>query len=349
MEQAARSVLALCAFAGCSAEPLQRPPLDVFTERVSLAVLDEHPPCAGDLAELDAHLGEVEQLSGLTRSEPIKVHLGSTENDCDDAFVACYRPDLDAVFTPWQSIHHELGHAVDMGQIDFDSTFWSEGFAEVSAGRISKKSRLESLTVDHFSDEHPLVNYVTTGHLARYLVETQGWERYRSVLENGVEDTLRISAQSLVNEYESNSPAAYPPRSPCPYPPLAVENDLRWSERVTFSCESPEATQYEYLRSSRTRGAAILRSVELEAGTYELQSDGGEGVILLGCLMDERDESPEPDFDADVPVEVDDSLGQSFPSGTSHQITLRRGTYRLAVSSGSEEETTVEVHLRRIE
>lgn len=349
MERAARSAVALCALTGCSEQPVELPPLDVFTDRISLAVLDEHPPCAGDLAELDAHVAEVEELFGLTRDEPIEVYLGTADNHCDDAFVACYRPDLDAVFTPWQSVHHELGHAVEMGQFDFESTFWSEGFAEVSAGSMSKKSQLESLTVGHFSDELPLVNYVTTGHVARYLVETYGWVTYRSVLENGLEDTLAVSAESFVDEYESNAPAAYPSRSSCSHPPLATENDASWSESLTFSCETPEATQYEHLRSSRSRGAAILRAVELEAGTYELESVGGEGVVLLGCLTDELDELPDPGLDTDVPDEVSDSLGKSFSSGSPHQITVRGGTYRIAVSSGSEEEATVEIHLRRLD
>ena len=212
-------------------------------------------------AQLDAHVDEVEELSSLSKSEPIEVYLGSAEGYCPDAFVACYRRDLDAVFTPWQSIHHELGHAIEAGRIDFESTFWSEGFAEVTTGHTSKKSQLESLTTAHLADDRPLVNYVTTGHLARYLVETQGWGSYRAILDRGIEDAIGVSTESLVDEYESNAPAAYPPRSPCPHPPLATSGADAWSERLTFSCETPEATQYEFLRSSRSRGAALLRSV----------------------------------------------------------------------------------------
>lgn len=348
--RAARSVLALGigALLGCSApDPLELPPLQYFTERTAIAVLDDHPPCAGDLAALDAHVEELEQLTGLRRSEPIDIYLGTPEA-CDEGDRACYRPDLDVIFSPWQSIRHELAHAVERQEIDFASDFWSEGFAVVGAGASSTESLFETLSVDDLSGERELINYAATGHFARYLVETRGWQAYRAILEDGIEDALGQSPQSLVDEYEREAPAAYPPRHPCPYPVLQPD-DTGWTETFSFSCETPDATQYENLAASGTRGAAMVRSVVLEAGTYTFELQGGSELVLLGCLTEELVALPEPPSNGDVWNEVDQGQGQPFEAGISHTLTVTRGTYRIAISSNTEDEATMELRIRRID
>ena len=351
MGRGSLGILCLGVLGGCSAEP-DLPPLEIFSERVAIAVIDEHPPCAGDLAALDTHVREVERLSGFSGAETIDVYLGSVDERCRGfpmEFVqGCYRHGLDAVFSPWGVVHHEIAHAVAR-DFRFDSRFWSEGFAEVASGVMSQKSELEVLTTEQLSDRYVFANYVSTGHLARYLVETRGWGAYRAVLERGSEAGLGLTEEALFQEYEREAPAAYPPRpSSCDFPELETDGG-DWSERFRFSCEASEATQYEYLGRSASRGAAVIRSVELDAGTYEMESMGGDGFILVGCLTDVLDVLPDEPPEGDLDNEVDHWTGQFFPSGVRHRISVTRGQYRVALSSGTEAEAAMEFHIRRVD
>ncbi len=351
MGRGSLGILGLGVLGSCSAEP-DLPPLEIFSERVAIAVIDEHPPCAGDLAALDTHVREVERLSGFSGAETIDVYLGSVDERCRGfpmEFVrGCYREGLDAVFSPWSAVHHELAHAVAR-DFRFDSRFWSEGFAEVASGIMSQKSGTEVLTTEQLSDEYVFANYVSAGHLARYLVETRGWGTYLAVLEGGSEAALGQSTEALFQEYEREAPAAYPPEpSSCAFPELETDGG-DWSERFTFSCDAPEATQYEYLKGSRSRGAAVVRSVELDGGTYEMESAGGDGFILVGCLTGVLDVLPDGPSEGDLDNEVGHWTGQFFPSGVRHRISVTRGQYRVAVSSGTEAETAMEFHIRRVD
>jgi len=290
-------ILGLGVLGSCSAEP-DLPPLEIFSERVAIAVIDEHPPCAGDLAALDTHVREVERLSGFSGAETIDVYLGSVEERCRGfpmEFVrGCYRPEV--------------------------------------------------LTTEQLSDRYVFANYVSTGHLARYLVETRGWGAYRAVLKRGSEAALGLTVEALFQEYEREAPAAYPPQpSSCAFPELETDGG-DWSERFTFSCEASEATQYEYLGRSASRGAAVVRSVELDAGTYEMESMGGDGFILVGCLTDVLDVLPDEPPEGDLDNEVDHWTGQFFPSGVRHRISVTRGQYRVALSSGTEAEAAMGEH-----
>jgi len=347
MRRGSCGVLCIGVLGSCTAEP-ELPPLEIFSERVAIAVIDEHPPCAGDLAALDTHVREVERLSGFSGAETIDVYLGSVDERCRGfpmEFVqGCYRHGLDAIFSPWGSVHHELAHAVAR-DFRFDSRFWSE----VASGMMSKKSGVEVLTTEQLSDEYVFANYASTGHLARYLVETRGWGTYRAVLERGSEAALGQSTEELFQEYEREAPAVYPPQpSSCAFPELGADGG-DWSERFTFSCEASEATQYEYLGGSRSRGAAVVRSVELDAGTYEMESAGGDGFILVGCLMGVLDVLPDEPPEGDLGNEVDHWTGRFFPSGAPHQISVARGKYRVAVSSGTELEAEMAFWIRRVD
>lgn len=94
----------------------------------------------------------------------------------------------------------------------------------------------------------------------------------------------------------------------------------------------------------------MLRSVELSAGRYTLETIGGSGTRIVGCQMDVWEEAPPPMANGDVPNQVESSqtaVGVLFRSGEVHEIALTDGTYKVVVATRElEEEVTVE--LRRV-
>ena len=291
------SRLWLCVVLVCGCEEATElpdlPELTVEIEGIRIGLADDYEdtPCAGDLSRLEAHLSEVESLTGFRRSSPIDIYLMSPEGVCREGSRACYRGDLDAVFSSWGDLRHEVVHAVERGNLNFPSVFWAEGHAEAGGGLTSWKSIHGPLLVEGLGS-NDLVNYASAGHFARYLVETRGWEAYQRAIESGVEEVFGVSEEELVAEYEREAPAAYPPRHPCPFPELQSDGAGEWRESFNFSCDTPGATQYEYRGFPASPGAAILRSVELEAGTYEVELDGGREVVLLGCHTEELEVVP---------------------------------------------------------
>ena len=199
-------------------------------------------------------------------------------------------------------------------------------------------------------DEEELANYITAGHFARYLVETRGWTTYQDAVGGGgLESVLGLPVDALVEEFEREAPAAYPPRDPCPYPELPSVADGVWEESLTFSCGAEEATQYEFPDWSGTEGAAVWRSVRLDAGTYALEVEGGVEAVVVGCHTEVLSELPESPSSGDVWNEVDQGPDATFIAGVVHEVELTAGVYRVAMSSGTEGEETMRLRLRRLD
>jgi hypothetical protein len=245
-------------------------------------------------------------------------------------------------------VRHEVGHAVASPELDFGGrVFLSEGYAEVAAGGTSRKSAYPLRAAD--LDEEELVNYIAAGHFARYLVETRGWTTYQDAVGGGgLEFVLGLSIDALVEEFEREAPAAFPPRDPCPYPELPNIADGVWEESLSFSCGAEGATQYEFPDWSGTEGAAVWRSVRLDAGTYALEVEGGVEAVVVGCHTEVLTELPEAPSNGDVWNEVDQGPDATFAAGLEHEVELAAGTYRVALSSGTQEEETMRIRLRRL-
>jgi len=336
-------------FGGCAEPELELPELLLESERARIGFGGgEHSPCSGDLISLDRSVEEVEALTGFRRTEPLEIFLipDLSEACSGTDLLGCYRPDLDQIFGVWAIVKHEVAHAVEADQIDFGGrVFLSEGHAEVLDGATSWKADTR-LTVDGLEAKE-LTTYLSAHHFARYLVENYGWEAYQEALAaGGFEQRLGISTSELLDEYERNAPAAYPPRQPCPYPELQGE-DGSWDESFSFSCGSDEASQYEYGRWSRTEGAAVWRTVELEAGSYGIEVEGGVEALVIGCHTEVLSELPEAPSSGDLWNEVDQRPETAFAAGSVHEFAVTAGTYRVAVSSGVETEATMRLRLWR--
>ncbi len=352
----ARAALAisLVATVGCE-EQLDLPPLEYSSELTRVGVDSGESMCAGDLAFLDAHVRRIEERIGVEARPPIDIYLfrvGET-SACQGSPFGCYKPEEDIIVSAWQFIDHELVHAVAQ-DVPFPSLFWSEGAAEVFRVRGTRRNETRRLVAEDLN-EHRDVDYYSAGHFSRYLVEEYGWEPYRDLIHaEPFEEVYGRSDSDLVSEFVSRAPYAYPPHDPCPHPVLsAVAGEVdHWNEELSFSCDSQGSTQFEGGFGSAGPGAAQFRTVTLQSGQYELSLLGGEHVIVAGCQLAELEAPPAMPSNGDVANLAEfnqTAVGTLFASGSPHTVNLTAGTYRLQISSGTEDLATLSLDLRRVD
>jgi hypothetical protein len=330
-------VLVAFAAAACEDSGPELPPFSVETERTRIALDDDYerdPLCRGDLDHIDAHIARVEQLLDARHSAPVSIYLLSfarMDEICGDDSLGCYDAEHDRVFATWQSIDHEIVHAVTR-DIDFPSLFWSEGTAELASG-ITRKELGRMLTPDQFVATE-MKNYLTAGHFSRFIVETYGWDAFNRIIRGeSLDDVLGITELEVTQLYENDAPYSYPWLEPCPYPPVPSVEPGRWQETVAFTCESPDTSTFEFTSHSFQPGPVLLRSVELEAGEYEFEYDGASasGYVLLGCQTEALDVPPEAPSNGDLYNEAEQANGTLFPTVGRHILAVTDGTYRVAL------------------
>lgn len=321
----------------CHASGPELPPFTIETDRARIALDEDYaadPPCRGDLEHIDAQVARVEEFLGVERTGPVSIYLGDIDDYCrdPDKLVGCYRGDLDMVFTAWAAVDHEIVHAVAR-DVQFPSRFFSEGTAELLSGS-SRRATTTTLTPADLEAE-VLQNYLSAAHFSRFVVETFGRDAFLELI-SGVpfDDALGVTALEATQHYEDEAPYAYPSMAPCPYPSLPSVADGVWQETVEFTCDSPEASAFEFGRYSQTPHPTIFRTVTLEAGEYEFDYDGGvaPGYVLLGCFTDVLETPPAaPPSNGDLFNEIDGGGGTWFPGAGRQILAVPEGTYRIAL------------------
>jgi hypothetical protein len=324
---------AVAATAGCHEDTPDLPELTFASERATIGLgegYERHGLCRGDLDHIDRHIERIEDLLAIEREDPVEVYLIPVEDWCPSNAVACYRNREDIVVTTWQSVDHELVHAVSR-DLPYPSRFWSEGTAEMFANF----TRRQSMPVEPEDlDAETLTNYGNPASFARYIVETYGWPAFRRIIRgDAIEDVLGVSVTEITQDFDADAPYSYPEFSPCDFPTLPTEGPGAWAETVSFTCDSPGATTFEFPAYSDTQGPALLRSVTLDAGTYEIAFVGelAHGYTLLGCQTTELDEDPGFERVGDVYNEANGGTGTFFPALGRQVLQLAAGTYRVAL------------------
>ncbi|MGH1348567.1 MAG: hypothetical protein ACRBN8_43880 [Nannocystales bacterium] len=353
------ALFSLLASAAACADELELPPLTIETQWTQIGVEDEfHHPCAGDLAAVDAYVDELRDLAGLEPA-PVDVYLLTDMGDIgrfcgydESSFLfGCFSRGR-GIATFWSALRHEIGHSFAASELDFGGrAFLSEGFAEVAAGRHTAFASYPMQVSDLDLDDDELRSSVGAHRFARYLVETRGWPSYVAAMRHGdLEGVFGMSEAALVEEFEQEAPALYPGRNPCDHPVLPEVAEGEWEETMTFSCGSEGATQYEFSSWSATRDAALWRSVTLEEGRYGLEVEGGAQALIVQCQTEVLAEEPSLVSRLDVRNEADNRR-QDVPlaAGVEHELEVAAGTYRVGISSGTEGQATMRVHLRRLE
>lgn len=335
---------------GC-ADQDDLPPFEFESQRARIGVTrDELAPCAADLDAIDRQVEFVEEKMGLPPRSRIAVFIMDIDElPCEDGLWGCYSPPKDHVYSPWFAMEHELSHAA-MRDVEFPSTFWKEGNAELLAGGVGTRRDPNVVLTPQLLESQELVNYVETTHFQRYLVETRGWERYADLVHSGfdIEATYGVTPEELTAEYEAEAPAGYPPLDACSDPEIEQTATGEWQTEATFSCA--DASQFESHDYSGDVGAAVHRNVWLEAGTYEVIQRGGTEVVVEGCWVDVLEAIPETlPSSGDVPNEVDRASGFAFAAGQAHVLSLTTGLYRFSMASGTEDEATVSLTIRLLD
>jgi hypothetical protein len=332
---------------GCQ-EPLDLPPLTYETERARIGTAFDEPLCAADLAWFDPRIEAIERLAGVERSKPVEVYIYGSEGwpPCNgDLLIGCYHVQDDFIAGYWSAIDHELVHAITKGKVHFPSNFWEEGTAEALTEGGVNGDPTSPLTADiTLSNQRP--NYAVAGHFVRFLYEDFGEDAAQKLIDGGrPEDITGLSLDELTTLYESEAPHSYAAKNPCPEPVVPQLDQATWGATYSFSCESPDASQFEGV------GAGIVRILELdETGEYEVLVEGGDGVRIVGCQMANTDEEP-PDFShGDIMNQAEleqTAFGTFFESDTTHRLMLTDGRYRLALTSEHNDETEIAVRVTK--
>lgn len=345
-------VLAATLVAGCS-EGWRPPALEYETQRAVIGVEPDRwkPLCRGDLRIIDETVAAIESRLGVERDEVIEIYLMDSEDmPCADGTQGCYSTAHDQVFATWSTLPHELVHAITK-DVEFPSKFWQEGVAEAANGTPSWKGTLRAITEGDLEADS-LMTYRTAAHFNRFLAETYGWESYRRVAlgQTSLPDELGAPTSEILDAYEASAPFGYPAIDPCPFPTLPEIAEGTWSESLTLDCDADDATQFEWVTHSRSDGGvAVVRSLELAAGTYAVELEGGVEVVALACAADELTEDNDPPTNGDLFNQFDHALGTSLPAGGEHVLTLTDGTYRFAVTSGTQDVVSARLTVRRLD
>lgn len=352
------ALLVLLALAAACSEPgSELPPLEFETSHSVIGVgPDEaYPLCAADTKHVDA---QIDLVASRLETEPtvnleiyILDHLEGpfhVDRWCGgEHFLGCYSPGEDRVYSIWSALDHELVHAVARN-IEFPSLAWSEGTAEMLAGKRTFKSD-EVVLEPEYLERETLPNYITVSHFARFLVETRGWARYnRAIRGEPLGAVYGETPQELTDDYERTAPYSYPAMTPCPYPPLLQVEDGAWRESFVISCDSQEATQFESVGHSQVADAAVLRTVSLTPGTYAFEQQGGTRLLALRCQTESEDEPNADPFADGVRIEGYGAPSE-FAAGVQHVVQLAGGTYWIAAASGSLERTSVDLAVTRLD
>lgn len=344
-------VAIVCASSSCADDGIDLPPVDIESERAVIGLDAEIGSvlCRGDLESIDVQIERVESRLGVRRDLKVTLYLvpfSIVDEVCQSGANACYLHDDDAIYSTWGSAMHELVHATS-SDLDFPSTFWAEGAAVLLSGSTLFDPRSTLRPADLEADT--LSTYRTAGHFSRYLVETRGWDDYRQVIHGeALEDVYGVPALDLTAEYEFVAPYAYPPLDPCPYPRIPRVDEVTWHVQVDFSCESPGATEFERVTHSKSEGAAVVRAVELAAGTYDIELTGGVEVLAMACHTEQLTNEPTPPSNGDLYNEVDLAAPKAFAANEVHRLDLTDGIYLWSISSGTYELASAGLTIARV-
>ncbi len=342
MKPRRRQLASIAVMALASSACLDLPPIQYETEKAVIGTDFDAPLCPHDLDRIDRQIAFVEDMLGAASDEKIEIYIYSGQPPRCYGGISCYDTRRNMVRTHWGSLEHEVVHAV-VARFAEPTVFWSEGIATALDGNGTFNgvaSVVDSSRVDDTMD----LDYATAGHFVRWLLEEHDPMKIRPVLEGtAFESVYGMPFPDAASQFEREQPFAYPPWFPCDYPPLDGA-DGEWGEKVEIGCGTPGG--------SSTEGGpfSVLRTVELEPGSYEIQTQGGLGTRLLGCQTDVFETEPAAMFHGDVPNQVESSQthpGVLFESGSRHEFELvEPGLFKVVIMAREPLESAT-VTLRR--
>ena len=238
------------------------------TSHSTIVTSFEEPLCAGDLANIERHIEHVEQLLGTSLEKDIEIFLWSgldvPKTPCPYGRNACFVRATNRVYSDFGSLEHELTHAI-VEELGTPKPFFDEGVAVATEPRFLRFPEIvPSSQIDLPRDE---VSYQPGGFFVRWLLETHGVEKWRS-LHSGrgnraaFQNIYGVSFDAMAEEYLLSAPWVYAPLLNNPVPSL-TESEGGWREIVTLDC----AQEDTFGRMDRR---STLRHLEIsESGLFD--------------------------------------------------------------------------------
>jgi hypothetical protein len=325
----------------CSA-CLDLPSIQYETDEALIGTDFDVPLCPDDLDRIDRHIAFVEDILDAESDEKIEIYIyASSPPRCREGGYSCYDDRRKMVRTNWSDLEHEVVHAV-VDRFAKPPPFWGEGIAvalDRNGTHLGVATVMQSI---HVPDSRDL-DYSTAGHFVRWLLEEHDPAHIRPILTGAAfEPTYGMPFDDAAASYEAEHPFAYPPWFPCDHPPLPWQDGV-WRESLDIGCDTEGGSTGEGGPFS------VLRTVELEPGSYELDVHGGFGIRLLGCQTDVFIDEPPAMVHGDVPNQVESSQthpGVLFESGSVHEFEITEpGLFKVVVMAMDEGESVqLELH-----
>ncbi|MEM9454555.1 MAG: hypothetical protein AAGF11_10275 [Myxococcota bacterium] len=299
-----------------------------------LAVVNsDEPLCGGDIHRIEQAFAHIQDVLDVSVHEPIPVFVydrisdyeRSIEGRCRSGSSGCFSNG--EVHTLWQSLEHELVHAVAR-PAGFPAVFWDEGIAEALSDRNERGEADIMSSLELPPGELP--SYRTAGHFVRWLLEEYGPEGIRRIArEEAFSQAYGFELSDAIDDYEANAPWSYPHWNPCSGELLSSTGPDTWVVDIEINCADRSAT-VEY-----SLGVGAMRTIDIEqGGVYRLALHGGRGLNIVACQLEVLDSPPASDFAGDI-IREDAGLKppSQFVSDEEHLVELEPGRLLMYLST----------------
>ena len=279
--------------------------------------------CEGELDRIDRKIESLEAMFQVQAPDEIIVRLADTFPVplCPEGATGCFNPPY--ITTMTRSLDHELVHVVT-SQLGIRKPFWQEGLAEALGGNPlvpGDAAVVDNVDVQRSGD----VDYSTAGHFSRWLIETEGIERFVAAAEtDDFVGTYGVPLSELQLRYQAEAPWWYPSSDRCTGDPFEFDGQ-RGRESILVSCDDRTGGRVaEPFPASTHLGVERVLWVS-EPGVLEFSLQGGSGLFVHRCVDEILVEEP-----------VLGSMRPEAPalyveSGVPTDVSLMPGEYRLAV------------------
>lgn len=297
----------------------------------------ERPLCAGDIAWITRTLDHIELELDASVESPIPVFMWSryvhVAERCGEGPAGCYTNG--EIHGLWQSLEHELVHAVDapLGTLE---PLWDEGIAEAISGRTRDgEASIGSLVgLESYRD----VDYGTAGHFMRWLREENGLEGVRSLARQvPFDEAFGIPLDDAIEAYDQNAPWSYPDWNTCDGELLVATEPNAWSHEIAISCEG------DWSSARKSTGTSVLRTIDVEeAGMYHLTVHGVESAYAVACQLETLAEQLPDDMAGDI---MSESAGlrppTAFLGDETYEVMLQAGRLQFLLVANGDTATAV--------
>ena len=330
-------ILATCA----SAPSCQEAEVREFEHTIEIGdqvlVSSDSALCQEDILRIERAIEHAQDVLGTSVDEPIRMYLYDRGlSRCIAGASGCV---VDGeIHTLWESIDHELVHAV-AGPLGRPSSFWAEGIAEALSDRTQRGSTDVGINLDLTPGD---LDYHTAGHFVRWLLEGHGEEGIRQIARGeSFSSSYGFELSDAIADYETEAPWSYPRWNPCPGEELVPMETDHWESTIDATCSKRGST------GDGTIGTGAIRTITIQnPGTYRLMLRGGTEVKVLYCQTSVLEVEPAGEFAGDIRRE-DAGLKppSTFISGEEYLVQFEAGMheFRFNTAEGDGEQLQLDL------